>query len=178
MGLAERFLPTYTVKDYEKWEGDWELIQGIPYALASPSPLHQRTLARAVRLFDEKLDGCPSCDVYVELDWYISEDTVVRPDMVVVCSEEPFEKLNFPPHIAVEIISPSTKDKDEELKRMLYERARLKWYVLLYPEQKKVRVFNLGDEFFSLERPDKDGVFEFDLGRCRLRINLNEIFET
>ena len=29
-------LPRYTVEDYEKWKGDWELIDGIPYALASP----------------------------------------------------------------------------------------------------------------------------------------------
>ncbi|MEO1923214.1 MAG: Uma2 family endonuclease, partial [Nautiliaceae bacterium] len=27
----------YTVKDYEQWEGDWELIEGRPYAMA-PAP--------------------------------------------------------------------------------------------------------------------------------------------
>ena len=176
MGLAERFLPHYTVKDYERWEGDWELIEGIPYALASPSPLHQRTLARAVRVFDEALEECLNCGVYVELDWYISEDTVVRPDMVVVCSENPFEKLDFTPQIAVEVVSTSTREKDEELKRILYERAGLRWYVLLYPEERKVKVFELSEGFFSLVSSKEDS-FEFDLDGCRVGVSMSEIFE-
>ncbi|EDP74713.1 Uma2 family endonuclease [Hydrogenivirga sp. 128-5-R1-1] len=176
MGLAERFLPHYTVRDYERWEGDWELIEGIPYALASPSPLHQRTLARLVRLFDEKLDACPECNVYVELDWYVSEDTVVRPDMVVVCSEKPFDKLTFAPDMAVEVVSPSTRDKDEELKRMLYEKKGLRWYVLVYPEDKKVKVFTLSEGFFSFVTPHPENIFEFDLGRCKVSVDFREVF--
>lgn len=35
--IAEKYLPRYTVEDYNRWEGDWELIEGIPYASA-PSP--------------------------------------------------------------------------------------------------------------------------------------------
>lgn len=30
-------IPHYTYQDYEKWEGDWELIRGIRYAM-SPAP--------------------------------------------------------------------------------------------------------------------------------------------
>ncbi len=176
MGLAERFLPHYTVRDYEKWEGNWELIEGIPYALASPSPLHQRTLARTVRVFEEALEGCPNCGVYVELDWYISEDTVVRPDMVVVCSEEPFEKLDFTPQLAVEVVSPSTREKNEELKRILYERAGLKWYVLIYPEEKEFKIFELSEGFFSLAYSGPEGWFGFSLGECKVSVNFREIF--
>ena len=44
MGIALRYLPRYTVKDYLKWEGDWELVEGIPFALASPSFRHQRVV--------------------------------------------------------------------------------------------------------------------------------------
>ncbi len=176
MGLAERFLPHYRVSDYERWKGDWELIEGIPYALASPSPFHQRALARLVRLFDQSLDACPECNVYVELDWYMSEDTVVRPDMVVVCSGKSFEKLTFTPDMAVEVVSPSTREKDEELKRMLYEKKGLKWYVLVYPEDKRVKVFTLSEGFFSLVSPEKGETFELDLGECQLSLNVKEIF--
>ncbi|MBF8377624.1 hypothetical protein IW967_07060 [Alicyclobacillus mali] len=33
----------YTYRDYLEWDGPerWELIEGVPYMLASPSPLHQ-----------------------------------------------------------------------------------------------------------------------------------------
>ena len=30
-------LPHYSYQDYRRWEGDWELIEGIPYAM-TPSP--------------------------------------------------------------------------------------------------------------------------------------------
>jgi|GEM_PF-3417321 len=33
-------LPRYTYQDYEKWEGDWELIKGFSYSIA-PAPTWQ-----------------------------------------------------------------------------------------------------------------------------------------
>ncbi|TCK06622.1 hypothetical protein [Phorcysia thermohydrogeniphila] len=29
-------LPHYTYEDYKHWEGKWELIEGIPYAMCPP----------------------------------------------------------------------------------------------------------------------------------------------
>jgi len=55
MDLAIKYLPRYTVKDYQKWEGDWELIEGIPYPLALPSFKHQRIVTKIVRYLDEAL---------------------------------------------------------------------------------------------------------------------------
>jgi hypothetical protein len=43
MGHAQRILPSYTYDDYAHWEGRWELIDGIPFAMSPlPSPKHQR----------------------------------------------------------------------------------------------------------------------------------------
>jgi|GEM_PF-6471308 len=39
MLLKEKHLPRYTVRDYERWKGYWELVEGIPYALVSSSLL-------------------------------------------------------------------------------------------------------------------------------------------
>jgi len=33
----------YTFNDYQHWEGNWELIEGMPYAM-SPSPTVNRPL--------------------------------------------------------------------------------------------------------------------------------------
>ena len=35
--LKYEYLPKYTYDDYKHWEGKWELIHGIPYAM-SPAP--------------------------------------------------------------------------------------------------------------------------------------------
>jgi hypothetical protein len=36
-------LPHYTYDDYVQWEGNWEIINGIPYAMSpAPSKKHQQ----------------------------------------------------------------------------------------------------------------------------------------
>ena len=42
MSSAVKILPHYTYDDYCNWEGRWELIEGIPYAMSPlPIPKHQ-----------------------------------------------------------------------------------------------------------------------------------------
>ena len=33
MGLSQKYLPHYTYDDYYQWDGNWELIYGVPYAM-------------------------------------------------------------------------------------------------------------------------------------------------
>jgi hypothetical protein len=43
MSSPVKILPHYTYADYVQWEGQWELIDDIPYAMSpSPVPKHQR----------------------------------------------------------------------------------------------------------------------------------------
>jgi hypothetical protein len=43
MGFPNKILPHYTYEDYCRWEGQWELIDGIPYAMSPmPRPQHQK----------------------------------------------------------------------------------------------------------------------------------------
>ena len=53
--LKDKHLPRYTVKNYERWQGNWELIEGIPYALASPSFKHQRLVLILAMLLELQL---------------------------------------------------------------------------------------------------------------------------
>ena len=163
-GLAFRYPPHYSVEDYAKWEGDWELIEGVPYALA-PSPLakHQQVSGLIYRYIAEQLESCSEeCQVFFELDWIVSEDTVVRPDVVVVCGRvEDFIKRT--PEVIFEVVSPLTVRKDEHLKFYLYERERVPYYVIVYPELKKVRIFELREGKY-------EKVFESDGGRFRFEI--------
>lgn len=81
-------LPDYTYEDYRHWEGEWELIEGVPYAVA-PSPLssHQHVIAELIyQIKTQFAQNCQKeCYVFTGLDWVIGEDTVVRPDVVVIC---------------------------------------------------------------------------------------------
>ena len=177
MSVVKKYLPRYTYEDYKLWEGDWELIEGVPYAMA-PSPFgkHQRIAFEFARQLGDQLDKCPQrCYVYPELDWIVDEETVVRPDIMVVCREVE-EYLREPPEIVVEVVSPSTVQKDEKLKFELYEREGVKTYVLVYPDIKKVRAFKLARSKYKKFFDSDEGVLELKIKDCTLRIKVGKLW--
>jgi len=165
--------PIYSYKDYINWEGDWELIEGYPFAMApSPVSVHQRIMWKLARFIDEGLDNC-ECEGYPELDWIIDEKTILRPDIAIYC-EEIEEYAKTPPKLVIEIISPSTALKDEDIKFKIYEREKVEYYVLVYPDFKKVRVFKLKNgKYDKVFEGDKSYKFDF----CNLEIDFGKIFK-
>lgn len=177
MNTVKDYLPHYTVRDYFKWEGDWELIEGIPYAMA-PSPFgkHQRISGLIFKQIEEHIENCPQgCFVYQELDWIIDEDTVVRPDILVVCKRID-EYLKSTPEVVFEIVSKSTAFKDENLKFALYEREKVKYYAIVYPDLKKMRVFKLEKNKYEKVFDDETGSFLFQV-TCSFSIDLEKIWK-
>ncbi len=143
---AYQILPNYTYDDYILWEGRWEIIQGIPYAMSPmPSPRHQRLAGVIHSLFLktlEKNDTC-QCQVYQPIDLKISEHTVVNPDLTIVCKPIIKQFLDFPPALVVEILSPSTEMKDRNTKYQLYESFGIPYYIMVNPETKTVEIYSL-----------------------------------
>ena len=169
-------LPRYTVEDYKLWEGDWELIEGIPYAMApSPYGKHQRISGLLFRQIEEQLEKCPKeCFVYQEVDWIVDEHTVVRPDLFVICKRVD-EYLKEPPEVAFEIVSKSTAFKDEKVKFSLYEREGVKYYALVYPELGKARVFKLEGGRYQKVFDGEEGEVEFET-ECPFKVNLLKVW--
>src|SRR5436305_12741794 len=96
MGNAVKILPHYTYEDYEQWEGRWELIDGVPYAMSPlPVPKHQRIAVGISAEFSAALKKCKRCTVYQPLDYKIKEDTIIQPDMLIVCEPISQKYLDF-----------------------------------------------------------------------------------
>ena len=179
MALAKEYLPYYTVEDYKLWEGDWELIEGIPYAMApSPFGIHQKITFNLGYEIKKQLENCSDkCNVYVELDWIVSDDTVLRPDLIVICKEI-LEYLKETPEVVVEVVSKSTAKKDEHIKYEIYEREKVPYYVMAYPEIKKLRVFHLENGKYEKYFDSDDGILEIQLKNgCLLKIEVERIFK-
>ncbi len=177
MKLAKKYPPSYTYEDYRLWEGDWELIEGVPYAMA-PSPFgkHRRVVGEFIYQLGEQLENCPEkYSVYPSLDWIVSEDTVVSPDIMVVCREVE-EYLREPPELVVEVVSPSTAQKDEKLKYELYEREGVKTYVLAYPDLKKVRAFRLLRSRYRKFFDSDEGSLELKIKDCTLKVDVGRLW--
>ena len=138
----------YTYSDYVTWDDDtrYELIHGVPYMLAAPSLVHQRVIGRLyVQLFNF-LAG-KACEVFVApVDVRLCagqrDDTVVQPDLLVVCDKAKLDDKGCAgaPDMVVEILSPSTASRDCIIKWQLYLDAGVKEFWIVDPIAKTVYV--------------------------------------
>ena len=170
-------LPHYTYDDYKIWEGRWELINGIAYAMA-PSPIfeHQNISAEISYELKLKLKECKKCTSILAVDWKISDDTVVCPDNSVVCSEITTNFIEDIPEIIFEVLSPSTKKVDRNRKYNLFQEQGVKYYILVEPKGNFAEVYKLENEFYKLKGEFTKETYTFDLDNCKIDFNFRNIF--
>ena len=141
----------YTYADYCTWGDDerWELIDGIPYAMAAPSISHQSVSRNIVLQIGQFLRG-KTCKVFyaptdVRLNADTKDNTVVQPDLLVVCDKSKLDKnaVIGAPDMVVEILSPSSASHDMIKKFMLYLKANVREYWIVDPATKTVLVLTL-----------------------------------
>ena len=136
----------YTYADYCNWDDDekWELIDGVPYAMAAPSFSHQSASRDIAFQIHQFLRGKKCKVLYAPLDVRLNADTldntVVQPDILVVCDESKIDKAGLVgvPDMAVEILSPSSSSHDMIRKYNLYMRAGVREYWIVDPELQTV----------------------------------------
>ncbi len=177
MTLAKQELPTYTYQDYLSWKGDWELIRGIPFAM-SPSPKgnHQFILSSLLAQIYGNLAKCLDCHVYAELDWIVSETTVLRPDIFVFCGHRINEYLEVAPHFIAEILSPKTATKDKGLKLRIYQEQKVPYYIIVEPKNETVTIYELeGDSYLKVGTITTEN-HTFNLPNCSFKLNFSLIW--
>lgn len=180
MSQVEKYRPYYTYEDYLGWEGRWELIDGLPYAMSpSPNGKHQRTVMRLGQFFLNSIEEveCATCQVYDFFDWKIAENTVLQPDVLVVC--KPLENenyLSFPPELVIEILSPSTALKDRREKFEIYQQQRVKYYIIVDPAFNKIEIFYCNNSLYEIAAVSPTS-FLFDLSGCSVTVNFSKLFK-
>jgi len=167
--IKKEYFPSYTYADYKLWEGDWELIYGLAYAMA-PAPMikHQAISNRIARFLDEALEECQTCQALLPIDWKIDDSTVVQPDNLVICHEPQHEAyIQKAPKIIFEVLSKSTASKDITLKYDLYEQEGVEYYVIVDPKEDFAKVYRLNNEGRYVKLADAhNDVVEFTLKNC------------
>ena len=163
MPQAQRQLETrFTYGDYRTWPDSerWELIHGGPYDMSpAPSRSHQALITEFIFQFRSFLQD-KVCRIYpAPFDVRLPEgdeadddiETVVQPDLVVVCDRDKLDEKGCKgaPDLVIEILSPSTAAKDLHEKFTLYERAGVKEYWIVHPQDRTVMVFKREGERFG-----------------------------
>jgi len=167
----------YTIDDYKLWEGDWELICGVAYAM-SPSPLvtHQSVSNNIVYELKNKISECQNCLVLSEIDYEISDDTILRPDILLICKEIE-EKVDKTPEIIFEVLSSSTAKRDETIKFELYQKEGVKYYILVHPTNKVAKVYKLLDDGRFVKQGDfTNERYQFDTLTCKADFDFSTIW--
>jgi Uma2 family endonuclease len=176
---AVKILPYYTYDDYVQWEGKWELIDGIPHAMSpAPTPRHQIIANSLGALFYFELKECKHCKVAQAIDFKISEDTVVQPDISVLCRQTTKKFIDFPPALVVEILSPSTALKDRHTKLGLYQQQGVKYFLIISPDAEEAEVYVLEGNEYIMKEKDKSFTYTFSFEEtCSATIDFSEIWK-
>ncbi len=162
---------TYTSKDY--WslpEGERaELIDGRLYNMAPPSRIHQELVSAfhyTLRTHISNSNG--SCKVYpapfaVNLD--ANNQNWVEPDVSVICDKSKLTDrgCSGAPDLIVEVVSPSSRRQDYNLKNSLYASAGVREYWIVDPAKESTTVYHFEDDaaptIFSFDQDIPVGIF-------------------
>ena len=168
----------YTYDDYKKWKGDWELIYGQPVAMA-PSPVisHQYLVNMFAFELTKSTNECEECKVVVEEDYIVCDDTVLRPDVSLICNEDN-DFITKAPEIVVEIVSKSTARRDEKIKFEIYEKELVKYYILVYPDKLTAKIYkNENSQFKKIGDFSKEKVNLSENLTCEAEIDFENVFK-
>jgi Uma2 family endonuclease len=173
-----KILPHYTYDEWVKWEGQWELIDGLPFAVTRFSdPNHQRISSNLVAEFGIMLKNCSTCTAIMPIDYRVTDDTILQPDMLVVHDIDiEKEYLDFAPSLVAEILSPTTELKDRYTKYGIYESQGIKYYIIISPDKEEVEIYELMEGEYHLKQSGKNFVHEFFFPECTARVDFKEIW--
>jgi Uma2 family endonuclease len=180
------FSKKYTYADYLTWKFKErvELLKGYIFKMSPvPSLKHQDITGEifvALKIFMKGKD----CKVFiapfdVRLPIFSNKknqvDTVVQPDICVVCDLDKLDKqgCNGAPDLVIEVLSPGNTKNEMKDKFKIYQDSGVLEYWLVEPEQEFVVIYNLdakgkyiGSQPFIKEDKIKSKVisgFELDL---------------
>ena len=179
----------YTYADYLLWkfEERVELIKGKIFQMASPSATHQRIVRRLATKLDLFLEE-KTCELFISpFDVVLpipnktkenTENTVVQPDLCVVCDPTKIEEraCKGAPDLVIEIVSPGNSKKEVNEKFELYEEAGVLEYWVIYPTEKTIHIYVLENGKYRGLAPVADNEMVHSVKFPTLQINTKNIF--
>ena len=163
----------YTAEDFYNTPEDihTELIEGQLIYMDTPNTQHQRILGRLLFIIGNyihsKSNKCEVFSIPFGVQLRKEDDTVVMPDISVICDPDKIEErgcLGAPDWI-IEIVSPSNPKHDYITKLSLYSNANVREYWIVDAEQNKIHVYDMRDNklvlnHYTFHDKIKVGIYE------------------
>ena len=149
MPIMSRPRKRISAAEFLRWPDDGshqELINGVHYVTPSPKLTHQELVGRLHLAIGNFLTTRRHLGrlFVARLDVVLSDYDVVEPDLLFVAGDQQsiLTKANVQgaPALVIEILSPSTRRRDEGIKRKLYEERGVREYWLVDPKKYQISV--------------------------------------
>lgn len=147
-----------------------------PYACAKTSANRGQIAPDFLNALD--VAACLDCTVYDFIDVKVEEDTIVQPDLLIVCNEISKPYLDFPPNLVIEVLSPATALKDRNNKFYIYQNFGIQYYVIVDIDSHEVEVYVLNKNGkYTLALPGDGTNSEIELTQnYRIRVDWSKLW--
>ena len=180
MSQTAKTAGTFSIDDYLVLEHTaairHELVDGQLYAMVGATDSHNLIVQGLAAALRTRLKGS-GCRVFTETVKVKIGDNIRYPDVFVTCDardNDPLIKMR--PVLVAEVLSDTTRRRDQEEKRDEYRRINsVRHYVLLEQSSASARCWTREDDAWTLSRTATDGELALTTFDCK--IPLTEIYE-
>jgi Uma2 family endonuclease len=123
-----------------------------------------------------QLEECLECEVLGEIDYKVDDYTTLKPDIVLTCGETNERYLTKAPEIVVEIISKSTARRDEVHKFAIYEKEKVNYYIIVYPDDLRAKIYQLKNSTYDKVGDFLEDAYTFEETACKVSLDFKKVF--
>ena len=132
----------------------YEIIERALYEIPSPTSAHTATIFNLIALLPPIVANVQVRSFTALLDVFIPGGDLIQPDILVVLSDGDarveLRGIVGPPHLVIEVVSPSNRGRDLLTRRALYARADVREYWLVDPDARTIEILALDHDTFHL----------------------------
>jgi len=132
----------------------YEILDGEVHVTPSPRPRHQRVSRRLQRMLEDYFEhtSAPGEVFDAPVDVLLGQHDVVVPDLVVVTDpgQVTDRAIEGAPHLLVEILSPSTANRDRAIKSQRYAEHGVAHYWMVDPVKRTLECYRLRRRRYEL----------------------------
>lgn len=184
MAEAARRDERWTMAAFVAWLDDghggddrWELVDGAPRMMTRSTLRHQTVVGNVWRALGQRLRGGP-CRPFIDAVIETLPDQARVPDVTVDCGKSDLStRFADEPTVAIEVLSPSTRDYDEYDKHAEFRAVpSIRHIVLVDPDRVGAAVWTRGEDGWTrAEAHDLDATLALPAIGCDLP--LAELYE-
>lgn len=173
----------YNSKDYWNLPEDQhaELINGRLYFMAPPGFIHQKLVSQLSRLLGNHIEanrgGCEVIPAPFAVNLNADDTTYVEPDISVICDKNKLtdKECQGAPDFIIEIVSPSSRRMDYNIKNGKYSEAGVREYWIVDPAKKRTTIYHYEEDaapvIYPFGSPIESGIFP------GFRITISELLD-